>query len=61
MNQYTKIRTLDYPELNDNVSTNEYDELVNYAYDIGIRNCFIQEEESQSDSFIPVFKGDSII
>lgn len=61
MNQYTRIRTLDYPELNDNVSTNEYDELVNYAYDIGIRNCFIQEEESQSDSFIPVFKGDSII
>ena len=61
MNQYTRIRTLDYPELNDNVSTRKYDELVNYAYDIGIRNCFIQEEESQSDSFIPVFKGDSII
>ena len=31
------------------------------AYDLGVRNCFTQEEESQSDSFIPNFKGDTII
>lgn len=39
----------------------EYNELIDYAYDLGVRNCFTQEEESQSDSFIPNFKGDTII
>ena len=34
---------------------------INYAYDLGIRNAFIQEGSSQSDSFIPSFKGDMII
>ena len=38
----------------------EYNELIDYAYDLGVRNCFTQEEESQSDSFIPNFKGDTI-
>ena len=40
---------------------NEYNKIIDYAYDLGIRNCFIQEEESQNDSFIPNFKGDNII
>ena len=39
----------------------EYDEVIDYAYDIGVRNAFIQEGETQSDSFIPSFKGDMII
>ena len=39
----------------------EYDEIINYAYDLGVRNAFIQEDSSQSDSFIPSFKGDMII
>ena len=31
------------------------DEVVNYAYDIGVRNAFIQEGETCKDSFIPIF------
>ena len=61
MNQYTPVRRCKYLELNDKVSEREYDNVIDYAYDIGIRKCFVQDSESQSDSFIPVFKGDSFI
>lgn len=61
MNQYTPVRRCKYLELNDRVSKREYDNVIDYAYDLGIRKCFVQDSESQSDSFIPVFKGDSFI
>ena len=55
MNQYTPIRELKYQELNRKVYDEEYDELIDYAYDIGIRNAFIQEGDTQEISFIPDF------
>lgn len=55
MNQYTPIRHLPQEELNHTVTEKEYDELINYAYDLGIRNAFIQEGETQKESFIPDF------
>ena len=55
MNQYTPVRKLKYEELNQKVTDTEYDELINYAYDLGIRNAFIQEGETQTASFIPNF------
>lgn len=55
MNQYTPVRKLKYEELNDKVSNFDYDELINYAYDLGVRNAFIQEGETQKTSFIPDF------
>ena len=55
MNQYTPVRELEYDELNNRVSDYEYDELINYAYDLGVRNAFIQEGETQKASFIPDF------
>ena len=61
MNQYTNIKKLKYKELNDKVTKEEYNSLIDYACDLGIENCFIQEEESQSESFIPKFKGDKLI
>lgn len=61
MNQYTPVRRCKYLELNDRVSEKEYDNVIDYAYDLGIRRCFVQDSESQSESFIPVFKGDSFI
>lgn len=61
MNQYTPVRRCKYLELNDRVSKKEYDNVIDYAYDLGIRRCFVQDSESQSESFIPVFKGDSFI
>lgn len=55
MNQYTPVRKLEYNELNHKVKESDYDELINYAYDLGVRNAFIQEEETQDSSFIPDF------
>ena len=55
MNQYTPVRELKYSELNRKIYDSEYDEVVNYAYDIGVRNAFIQEGDTQEASFIPDF------
>lgn len=60
MRQYTPIRKLKYDELNKKVEEDEYNELINYAYDLGIRNAYIQEEESISESFIPNFDNEGI-
>lgn len=61
MNQYTPVRKTQYNNLNRRVTKKEYNEIIDFAYNLGIRNCFVQEEESQSSSFIPKFKGDAII
>ena len=42
-------------ELNKKIDNSIYDDVIDYAWDIGIRNAFIQEEGSQSESFIPDF------
>lgn len=56
MNQYTPIRKIQkYKELNNTVTDEEYDELVNYACDLGITKAFIQEGETSKESFIPDF------
>lgn len=56
MNQYTPLRTFKkYTNLNNKVTSDEYDELINYALDLGIKKAFIQEGETQSESFIPNF------
>ena len=61
MNQYTPIKKLEFNNLNRRVSNKEYEEVINFAYDIGVRNCYVQDSESQSESFIPIFKGDNWI
>ena len=53
MNQYTPVRKCKYQELNQKVDDKVYDEIINYAWNLGIRNAFIQEGETQSESFIP--------
>lgn len=55
MNQYTPIRKCEYEELNRKIDDETYDMIIDYAWDIGIRNAFIQEGETQSESFIPEF------
>lgn len=60
MNQYTPVRECKYQELNRKVDSYVYDDIIDYAWDIGIRNAFIQEEGTQSESFIPEFDINSL-
>ena len=62
MNQYTPPSEglPDYPELMRTVTEEEYDELVDYAVDIGIENAFIQEGGTQEESFIPPFDMEGV-
>ena len=53
MNQYTPVRKCKYSELNRVVEDKVYDEIIDYAWNIGIRKAFIQEGGTQSESFIP--------
>lgn len=56
MNQYTPVRMIPkFENLNRTLTEEEYDEIINYACDIGITNAFIQEGETQKSSFIPEF------
>ena len=56
MNQFTPLKNLaDYPELNRKITDEEYNDIIDYALSLGIENAFIQEGETQSESFIPDF------
>lgn len=59
MNQYTPLPHVEkWPELNRKVSLEEYEELVNYAIELGVENGFVQEGETAEESFIPAFDGE---
>ena len=60
MKQYTPTEKYIYNELNNKLGEEEYNEVVNYACDLGIINAFIQEGECQNESFIPNFNLDNI-
>ena len=55
MNQYTPVRKCKYEELNKKVDNSVYDEVIDYAWNLGIRKAFIQEDGTVSESFIPEF------
>ncbi len=58
MSQYTPMpQTANDPLLSRPLTTEEYDELVDYAVEIGIENGFIQGGETACESFIPAFDG----
>lgn len=59
MNQYTPLpQVKDYPEINRKVTEVEYEELIDYAIDLGVEHGFIQEGETAEESFIPAFDNE---
>ena len=62
MNQYTPMEEIekDFPELGRKLTPEEYDELVDYAIDIGVENGFIQEGDTADESFIPAFDNEGV-
>ncbi len=56
MSQYTPMpNAINYPEINKTVSKKYYETLVSYAFELGIKNAFIQDGASVGESFIPDF------
>ena len=61
MNQYTPLpHVTSYPELNRRITEEEYEEVVNFAIELGIENGFVQEGETAEESFIPEFDGEGV-
>lgn len=56
MNQYTPQPDVkDFPELQRQLTDAEYDDLIEYALDLGLENGFIQEPGAASEQYIPAF------
>ena len=56
MSQYTPCTDLaGYPEINRKLTQQEYDDVVDFAVELGLENGFLQEGEAASESFIPPF------
>ena len=59
MNQYTPGKNAPYP-INRPVTREEYRELTDYAVRLGIKNAFVQEGGTASESFIPEFDNEGV-
>ena len=60
MNQYTPNKYVKFNELKNPIKKNDYEEIIDYAIDLGITNAFCQMEETVSESFVPVFNFEGI-
>ena len=61
MNQYTPMEgNYKFENLNRCVSDDEYDDIIDYACELGIENAFIQEGMTALESFIPNFNCDIV-
>lgn len=60
MSQYTPMPQIKdkFPELDRRITKREYDNLVNYALELGVENAFIQDRKVAKESFIPDFNWD---
>ena len=61
MSQYTPCTNLEkYPEINRPLTAKEYDDVLDFAVELGLENGFVQEGESASESFIPPFNLEGV-
>ena len=62
MNQFTPLYEVSaYKEINRKLTTYEYDQVVDHALNLGIKQCFIQEGRTASVDFVPVFNGRGVL
>jgi putative pyruvate formate lyase activating enzyme len=55
MSQYSpQYKACNYPGINRTLTADEYDEITEYALDLGLENAFVQELESQ-ETYLPDF------
>lgn len=61
MNQYIPMyKSCTYPEINKHLNPKAYDTIINYALNLGVKNGFIQEEGTNSLSYVPSFDYEGV-
>jgi putative pyruvate formate lyase activating enzyme len=55
MNQYTPVNHCIYNNLNRKLTEDEYNDVIKYALELGVKNAFIQDGDTAEESFIPKF------
>lgn len=64
MSQYTptqKVKErMEFLELHQKIDFEKYEEVVDYAIEIGVENAFIQEDDVADESFIPDFNCEGV-
>lgn len=61
MNQYTPMREFEeFPNLNRRVTKREYENVLDYAIELGVEQAFFQEGDTAKESFIPDFNGEGV-
>lgn len=61
MSQYTPLPAMkNHAFLSRKITDSEYDEVVDFAIDLGIENGFLQDGEAAEESFIPPFDNSGI-
>lgn len=60
MNQFTPVNKCKYDNLNRKVTDDEYNEVIDFASELGIVNAFVQEGDAAEESFIPDFDKNNI-
>ena len=60
MNQYTPVNKTKYDNLNRKLTKEEYEDVINFALTIGVKNAFIQEGDTALNSFIPDFNKEKV-
>ena len=60
MNQYTPNKYVNYKELKEPIKEKDYDEIIDYATNLGINKAFCQIGGTVSESFIPEFNFEGI-
>ena len=61
MNQYTPNSYVTFKELKKPITKKDYDDIIDYAINLGITNAFCQVGETVSESFIPKFNYEGVI
>lgn len=63
MNQYTPMPSIDrerFPKLEKTVSKRVYEHLIRHCMELGMKQVYIQEGETNRASFIPEFNGEGV-
>ena len=61
MSQFTPLSNVqNFPELNRKITEEEYEELVDFAIELGLEQGFVQEGDVAEESFIPSFDCEGV-